>query len=535
MRLLSIVRSKTRVLLVSLVVVISIFVAFFIFLNKERYKILLIGLDGASWKVMLPLIDEGKLPNINKLMNNGCWGKLRVIDESISEVIWTSIATGKPPKIHGINNSLIQDADTKEIIIPTAKHRKVKAIWNILSEHKKKVGVVGYRVSWPAEKVNGVMISEGANEDNYFSSRYSEPSFKRLCSEKTFDSFKKAINIPIMLKREDKWVFNQDYFTFNISKYLLKNRKFDFFCLYFRGIDISSHCYWKYMFPGVQDASLEDTSQYYKDTIKNYYIWCDSSIGDLLRIIDKNTTVIVVSDHGFKTSLDVDRKYFFSKFDNLLKVSGLEENNYNSKTVILKDTQNNYWWQEKKNISIIGELSEAEFNAVRENAKNILKNIKIKETGQPIFKIPNDTNNGFVLEVDREHFKWAPEHHILINSREYKILDFLIRDPNSGTHDNTDAIIILSGQNIRHHQQLKGASEYDITPTLLYLLDLPVAADMSGEVLVNAINRDLLNKKPPRYIYTYEKEKKQTMQKPIRLPVEEEKIKERMRSLGYIN
>jgi predicted AlkP superfamily phosphohydrolase/phosphomutase len=494
----------------------------------------MICLDGAGWNVMMPIIKDGALPNIKRLMDNGCWGNLNILMPPISEIVWTTITTGKPPSIHGITDQLVKDPDTAEMVYPTSNLRRVKAIWNILSDLRKKVGIVGYKVSWPAEKVNGVMISDRADEDEnyYFSQLYSEPPLVNLFTKEIFNSLRKKIYFPVMLMDGDN-IFHKDTFMFNVTKYLLKNKEFDFFCIYLLGIDVYSHHYWKYMFPEGQDVSEDDISKY-KDVIRNYYIWCDSIIGDLLKIIDKNTIIIVVSDHGFKTNYYRERKYFFSKVDELLEVTGLKKIYHNSKSVMIENTPP-MAWRHIKNIKISGDISMEEFNAVRKIAKDILEDIKVKETDQSIFGIPNDTDFGFLLELDMGYINEHPTYHLLINGKEHKILDFLIPDPNSGDHDALDAIILMSGKNIRLHQKLTNATVYDIAPTVLYLLDLPVAADMYGKVLMSAIDLNILDKKPIRYIYTYEENKKPISQKPIRSPRDEKIIKERLRSLGYIN
>ncbi len=527
MKILKITGSKRKVLFFCLAAVIFLCLASPYFTNKKRNKILLIGLDGAGWNVMMPIIEEGKLPNIKRLIDNGCWGRLETIVPLTSEVIWTTIATGRTPDVHGITANLSQDPDTGELFPPTSNLRKVKAIWNILSEYKKKVGVVGYRVSWPPEKVNGVMISERAYGRSYFSKNYSVPAPEDLCTEEMFNSFQETKS---NVDAHTSVIIGHDSFMYNFSRYLLKNKDFDFFCIYLRGIDELSHIYWKYMYPQTYDIPAWALAKY-KDVIQNHYIWCDNAIGELLKIIDKNTTVIIVSDHGFKSKVFNEGKYIFSNADDLLEACGLKKFDYNFKTVILENTQGNIW-ENKKNIKITGELSSEEFNAVRENAKNALQNIKVTETGQSIFRT-TDTNVGFEFEADNGYVNKIPEYHILVNGQEYKILDFFTRD--SGEHDATDAIIIISGKHIHPHINIRDASVYDITPTILYMLDLPVATDMPGKVLTSVIDSRLLKKKTIRYIDTYENRKTEKPQKPIRSPEDEIIIKEKMRSLGYIN
>ena len=69
----------------------------------KKPKVLLIGWDGADWKFLTPLIDRGLMPNLQKLIEGGCMGKLATLDPPLSPTLWTSIATGKRPFKHGIH------------------------------------------------------------------------------------------------------------------------------------------------------------------------------------------------------------------------------------------------------------------------------------------------------------------------------------------------------------------------------------------------------------------------------------------------
>ncbi len=287
------------------------------------------------------------------------------------------------------------------------------------------------------------------------------------------------------------------------------------------------------MFPLTQGKPGENISEY-KDVIKDSYIWCDSVIGDLLKNVDKDTAVIVVSDHGFKAREQKDERYIFDKIDRLFAIAGLKKIKYNAKEFNLEITPPQVWIY-KKNIEITGNFSKDEFNLIREKAKKAIRDIKVAENGRCIFKILNDIQSGFTVEIDTQTINKPEGFHILIKGQEYKMSDFMIKDPAYGKHDVNDVVIIVSGKNIRKHRQLKDASIYDIVPTVLYMLDLPVAKDMPGKVLKTAIIKPYLYMNPVRYIHTYEKDKKTTIEKPVRAPADEKMIKERMRTLGYIN
>ena len=66
-------------------------------------KVLLIGWDAADWKVIQPLMDEGRMPNVRRIVENGCMARLATLHPPLSPMLWTSIATGKRPFKHGIH------------------------------------------------------------------------------------------------------------------------------------------------------------------------------------------------------------------------------------------------------------------------------------------------------------------------------------------------------------------------------------------------------------------------------------------------
>src|SRR5580698_584134 len=122
-------------------------------------KVLLIGWDAADWKVINPLMDAGLMPTLQKLVNGGVIANLATLDPPLSPMLWTSIATGKMADEHGILGFVEPDGDTMMIRPVSSRSRKVKAIWNILTQKGFKTNVVGWWPSHPAEPINGVCVS----------------------------------------------------------------------------------------------------------------------------------------------------------------------------------------------------------------------------------------------------------------------------------------------------------------------------------------------------------------------------------------
>src|SRR6266446_1551847 len=97
------------------------------------HKVLLIGWDAADWKVIHPLVDAGRMPNLARLIESGVMGTIATLHPSYSPMLWTSIATGKRPFKHGVLGFSEPTPDGQGIMPVSSLSRKVQAIWNMLT------------------------------------------------------------------------------------------------------------------------------------------------------------------------------------------------------------------------------------------------------------------------------------------------------------------------------------------------------------------------------------------------------------------
>jgi tetratricopeptide (TPR) repeat protein len=123
-------------------------------------RILLVGLDGADWNIIDPLVRSGRLPHLDRLIRSGVRAKLQSTSPMLSPVLWTSIATGMLPPRHGILDFVAGTEREGERVPVSSTQRKVKAFWNILSERGLDVGIVGWWATFPAERVRGYIVSD---------------------------------------------------------------------------------------------------------------------------------------------------------------------------------------------------------------------------------------------------------------------------------------------------------------------------------------------------------------------------------------
>ena len=124
-------------------------------------RVLLIGLDGATFDVLGPLMRDGVMPELKDLMDNGTWGPLESTRPPITPAAWTTFMTGKGPGKHGIIDFLRYDPKTNRLSFNDNKKisTKAKTIWQILSDKNYRVGSINVPMTFPPEPVNGFMIS----------------------------------------------------------------------------------------------------------------------------------------------------------------------------------------------------------------------------------------------------------------------------------------------------------------------------------------------------------------------------------------
>lgn len=288
-------------------------------------KILLVGWDAADWKVIHPLMDAGRMPNVQRLVDNGASGQIATLHPPLSPMLWTSIATGKRPFKHGIHGFSEPTPDGRGIQPVTNLSRKSKAIWNILNQNGMRSAVIGWWPSHPAEPINGVTVS-----DHYH--RASQPL------EKGWKLLRNAVHPAalhdtlaglrmhpdlltpdmiepfIPLAREidqDKdrrlagcmrtlceCVSIHSAATWLLDNRLPDGRDWDFFAVYYDAIDHFCHGFMRYH-PPRQPWIPQRDFELYSNVVTKAYEFHDQMLGALLRRVGEDTTVILMSDHGF--------------------------------------------------------------------------------------------------------------------------------------------------------------------------------------------------------------------------------------------
>ncbi len=283
-------------------------------------KVLLIGWDAADWKVISPMMDAGKMPNVERLVNRGVMTSLATLHPPFSPILWTSIATGKRPFKHGVLGFSEPTPDGRGVQPVTNLSRKTKAIWNILTQESYRSNVIGWWPSHPAEPIRGAMVSNHYQRANAPMDKPWPMRPGTVHPERLSKTLGKLRLHPEELGEEDLLPFipraaeidqEQDPRLASMARiladcstvhsaatHLIEHEPWDFMAVYYDAIDHFSHGFMKYHPPRQRQISVRDFDLY-SGVIEAGYRFHDMMLGRLLKFAGPETTVILMSDHGF--------------------------------------------------------------------------------------------------------------------------------------------------------------------------------------------------------------------------------------------
>src|SRR3990167_485361 len=263
-------------------------------------KVLIIGLDGATFDLIKPLVKEGRLPTLKRFLENGTHGVLLSTHQSNSPQAWTSFMTGKNAGKHGIFDFVEPVPNSYDVRFINASYRNGKTLWRIVSDAGGKTVVINVPITFPAEEVNGCIISgwdsPGLNQDSVY-----PPDLLREINEAVGDYILEPGVTGFIHKGRRDIALNKMYESIEsrlrAAKYLLKNKEWDFFTVVFTSIDRVQHYFWKFINPNHPNYDPED-KEGFGNAIYSIYQKLDKAVNDLINDLPEDVTIFIMSDHG---------------------------------------------------------------------------------------------------------------------------------------------------------------------------------------------------------------------------------------------
>jgi len=286
-----------------------------------RKRVVLVGWDAADWRFINPLLDAGRMPNLSRLVDQGVIGNLASLKPCLSPILWTSIATGKTADKHGILGFVEPLPGGVGVRLSSSSSRRSEAIWNILDQTDRASIVVNWYASHPAESVAGCVVSNRffeppptdvlqgwsvppqsvwpADRAPAMAGLRFHPRELTLADIASFIPDIERIDLaadarPNDLVRE----LAKTISVHAVATHAMQSMDWDFAAILYDGIDTLGHHFMPYHAPQLAGIS-DDDFRLYQNVMTQVYLFHDEMLGRLLDLAGDDTTVIVVSDHGF--------------------------------------------------------------------------------------------------------------------------------------------------------------------------------------------------------------------------------------------
>lgn len=453
-------------------------------------KVAVIGLDCAAPQLVFDVFFND-LPNIRKLSLTGTYGRMRSTDPPITCPAWMSMMTGKNPGtlgLYGFRNR--QGYGYRNLSLVNSNSVQEETLWDILGKHGKKSIVIGVPPTYPPKPIEGYLITCFLTPDT--EKEFTYPAGLKDEIKQVADKY--IIDVSNFRSAEKKDLLNQIYLMtenrFKVARYLLESKEWEFFMMVEMGPDRIHHGFWSYCDPG---HARYVKGNKFENAIKDYYKYLDDEIGRLLPLFDKETLVMVVSDHGAKKMAGgiAINQWLMEK--GYLHIKSVQDKITAIGNVSIDWSKTRAWGEggyysriflNVKGREPQGVIEPGEYGDVRSALKEKLESMT-DEAGKNI-----GTKVFYPEDLYGKCNKIPPDLIVYIGDLNLRSIGSIghpgiyVYDNDTGSDDaNHDyyGIFMMNGKGNRGW--VNGTGILDVAPTVLDYLGIKVPRDMTGEVI----------------------------------------------------
>ncbi|MCG3156571.1 MAG: hypothetical protein DKINENOH_03195 [bacterium] len=502
-------------------------------------RILFFGMDGATWRMLKPMLAQGRLPNLQRLCEAGSSSVLHSLEPMVSPAIWTSIASGKTPDKHGVWDFVV-----------SSKSVRCKRIWDMATESGLRTGLCGYMVTWPPPPLPGFVIpgSFSRGPETHPASlqviRELDMTQRSDSKRSLADHLRRAwqshrLGVRPATFLDAAWTLARTRLQRGYLEKFYQMRRIGFavysdvflrqvqqyqpeLAMYvFTLVDSTSHNYWKFMEPERFNDVAASEIRRHGDKIHRAYEAVDRMIGRTLAALDRGeTNVIVVSDHGFQSVPEAQGRTP-DRTVRILPEALIELLGWPPAQVRSFNIRGATFFRHRQEEAVQVEKMRADLAAIH-----------LTPADMPLFEVKPDPYGNLELSLSPAIGDLHGLQVKLPNGRVIPAERIVAGDLGtiSGDHQ-LEGILIAAGPAIRRGATLQQASVLDVTPTLLALLGLPVGRDMDGRVLTEMLTPGFLSATPVQYRESWEQPDWSYEEDTASA---DETLKEHLRSLGYL-
>ena len=274
-----------------------------------KRKILVIGLDGATWDILHPLMENGDLPRFRKWAAGGCSGVLKSTVPALTPPGWTSAFTGVNPGKHNVYDFFSLDKVTMKQRLATSRDRRYPAFWETASREGARVGLFNVPCAYPADKVEGFMVTGMATPEG--SRDFGYPGEAALLIKEKFPGYRFGARASL-LESGRKSDFLKDIYRVTDTQEkaaleLLKSNDVDLFLFVYDETDRVMHFFWHDFDPS---HPAHEKGGEFRNAVRDYYRRVEEGVERFISAMGGDVDLVVFSDHGFgplETDIHVNR------------------------------------------------------------------------------------------------------------------------------------------------------------------------------------------------------------------------------------
>lgn len=254
-------------------------------------RVMIIGLDGATWQLARPWAEAGHLPTFRRLMAEGAWGTLQSVLPPVTPAAWSSFATGLNPGGHGLFDFVGRRDGSYETYVANAACRDGLPLWQLAGQAGRRVTVFNVPATYPPDRVNGLMVSGFLTPAHATDAAWPpelQAELARAVPQFTF--YPPNIYSPGHEAEFIRAVSDLNRATLEAVRYLLRRQPWDLFVAVFMGTDVIQHFLWGPMARGEGELA---------GAILDCYRQMDTALEELVAGLGPDDYLVVMSDHGF--------------------------------------------------------------------------------------------------------------------------------------------------------------------------------------------------------------------------------------------
>jgi predicted AlkP superfamily phosphohydrolase/phosphomutase len=479
-------------------------------------RALLIGLDGGTFSILDPLMEDGVMPFLKQLTATGARAELRSVIPPLTPPAWTSIMTGRSPGNHGVVDFFtFESPDTRYVRFTNSSHVKCETIWSIVSRYGLTATALNFPVMAPPRPISGYVVPGWVVWRYLRRSCYPAALYDRLKVLAGFNPQELAMNMDLELKaldgcpqeEQEGWVrmhIRRERQWCEILTSLMRAKPHHLTAIVFDGADKLQHLFWRLLDPACQPGRWSAREEKLRQLCLDYFRQLDGLIAEIVALAGDDANVFMVSDHGFGSSHEIFYVNTWLNQNGYLTWAGNGDGVQDTSTALglspaaLGSLDTMIDWTRTTayartpssygiHICVAGQRGEqgippAEYPVFRRKLVEALQQFRDHAIDQPVVSdawTREEAFPGKFTHIAPDVTFWLRDGALPSTVR----LDVPLsrRAEPVGSH-RPEGIFLAHGPAVAKGALLPQLSVLDVTPMLLYALGVPVPEDLEGQV-----------------------------------------------------